>query len=300
MKFKKYVSVVSVYFLVFIWALVLGGAVSWYLICRTSLFSGVTRPVNSENLTREEYDLLLVSKDTPRKLIYLDYYKSANEGYGNVYLYDGSTWTHQQITADDSVSIKPENSLNQSEYKVETDIRGYAPRVRISVPQIFAHMTIRGKKAYSKFGGALSAPSAKVSLDDKNFDCFAAMLVGYNSVPDEKDWMKLGVKTDWLMYFDKDWNFYHLDKTTVEKPSPLYESHSFFSEITGSHKVVYHPEFSVTKSGSNLKLDAESLSLLNLSLTHEFDRKEYLGTSYGALAEGADDGVGVYLNLNTQ
>lgn len=282
----------------FIWMFVAGALISWFILCRTDLFTKNDPIIPINKIAREEYDILFVSKDEPHKLLFIDYYKAGKIIYGNAHYYDGSSWKQETVKSE-TVNVLPINSTNQSAYKINGTVGIDATKIDFSAPEIYTDMTVRARVDFSKFGGATETPSAKITIGENSFDSYSALLVGFNSTEELVDWQSLGVKTDWLMLFDKDWNFYHLDNTVVDIFSPLYESHSFFAKSTNFGNVTYFPNFSLIKSQGKLSIKYGQFNKLDINFTATFDRKDYDGISWGGLATDTNGGVGVYLNINT-
>lgn len=274
----------------FVWMFVAGALIS-RLIKNDPII-----PVNKS--AREEYDILFVSKDKPHKLLFIDYYKVGKTVYGNAHYYDGNSWKQGTIKSE-TVNVLPINSVSQSVYKINGAVNIDAIKIDFSAPEIYTHMTVRARNVFSKFGGATETASARITVGESSFDCYAALLVGFNSTEELLDWQSLGVKTDWLMFFDKDWNFYHLDNTIVDIFSPFYESHSFFAKSSNSGNVAYFPNFSLSRFQNRLSIKYDRLNRLDIDIANTFARKDYGNASYGGLATNNDDGVGVYLNINT-
>ena len=86
-------------------------------------------------------------------------------------------------------------------------------------------ITIRSLPGYTKF---MSESDGKLTINNQSFDAYllytriysvdASELITYNG--------NLGLLTDWIAFWDKDGNFYHIDSTSVEKPIPNYQTHS--------------------------------------------------------------------------
>lgn len=281
----------------FIWTLSLGALVTWFIIYHTNLFDRKPPEISAEKPMREEYDVLLVSKTTPHKLLYIDYYKKAGLTYGNAHFYDGVRW-EQGAFRTDVIKIQPLVSLNNAAYSINGIVKTENETITFIVPEIHTHMTVRAEDDYSKFGGATNSASAGFTVGAESFESYAALLAGYNSQEDVPDWMSLGVHTDWLMYFDKNWNFYHLDKTSVDKFSSAYASHSFFATSFGD-TVDYIQDFDITGSTPVFSVTSSGLKKLNLTLGEKFNRIDYNGTSWGGLALGDGGGLGVYLTIDT-
>jgi len=282
----------------FAWAFLTGVLTAWFIISHTDLFPKKDPPSIVTDHTREEYDLLFVSKDLPHKLLFIDYYTNGKVVYGNTHYYNGTSWK-QGAVANDTVSALPTESVNRSVYKLMGSVNIDGTVIDFSAPEIYTHMVIRARETFGKFGGATETPSAKLAVDGDSFDCYAALLVGFNSTEDLADWKSLGVKTDWLMFFDKDWNFNHLDNTVVDRFSPLYESHSFLAGLVDSTRVTYFPDFAVSGSRDSLAVNTNGSERFNIKITDTFDRRGYDGVSWGGLATNKDGGAGVYLSIDT-
>ncbi len=282
----------------FIWMFLAGALVSWFIGHRTDPVTTNDPIIPVNRIAREEYDVLFVSKTAPHKLLFIDYYKVGKIAYGNVHYYDGNSWK-QRIIQNAAIDVLPITSLSQSAYTINGTVDIDAVKIDFSAPENYTDMTVRARINFSKFGGATETSSAKLTVGEDAFDCYSALLVGFNSTEEPVNWQSLGVKTDWLMFFDKDWNFYHLDNTVVDIFSPLYESHSFFAKSTYSNSVTYLPDFSLSRSQNKLSVKYDQLNKLDTDIAATFDRGDYGGTSWGSLATGAGGGVGVYLNIDT-
>jgi hypothetical protein len=256
---------------------------------------------------QREYDLVLISKDLPRRAYSLDYVVRDDISYGYIYVYDGSSWRSVQLNEGNfaiqdlgdqggmTSSIKVGFSMGRKEYRIE-------------VPEIATPITIKSSNDYSKFAGATKLPTATVNIDgDKTSRKFyAALLRGFNTNIYNLDLVEYGVNTDWLLFWDQDWNFYHLDKTTVEKFHPSYKSHSVFvrlgtDEASDQLDIVHYSPDILVRTRDNLvevfsPKDASSPKI-SFNKGSSYKRVGYSGLSEGFFVDSSDGGVGLYQSI---
>jgi hypothetical protein len=83
----------------------------------------------------------------------------------------------------------------------------------------------------------------------------------------------IGVTTDWVAFWDTQGNFYHIDSSTVSKPTPIYKTHTLgiFKTVSGA----ISKSFSVTASrDSKTPPDAYTFSIQNpIMATLKLQRK---------------------------
>ncbi|MFZ5424373.1 MAG: hypothetical protein ACOZAO_01090 [Patescibacteria group bacterium] len=253
-------------------------------------------PKNSNDF-REEYDVVIVSEETPYKVLVVDYFIENNRHFGWAHFYNDGVW-ESTVLKPNSMAISDVDSLNQYVSSVKGSFFIQDTKFDINIPEIYTSMVIRAEKPFVKFGGSTSKSDVFFSIDGELINSRAVLLKGYNTQIFDLDLSEYGVQTDWLVFWDSSKNFYHLDKTSLTKPHPIYTAHDFFSVQSfdtevGNVTYFLHPDV-VAHSSSNSALVKTDLTALELNLGSRYSTHNYGFSSYVTDSTG---GVGVYLHL---
>lgn len=234
-----------------------------------------------------DYDLLLVTDSNPKRLLHINHieFYSENSFYAQAtYNFDNSGWTTQKISTG-SLKVQ-EVTYNDStrELSISGKMILGKNNVDISVESLDLDMVVRAQKTGSKFAGATPGAEAKLYINGISYDAHVAMTAGYFNKYSAVDTQALKVKTHWLMYFDKNWNFYHLDNSSVQFPTPEYYSHSFLGKIDGLNgSVSYYDSLIVTNPSEDIL---------------RFSARETFGGSRSDYQLNVDNSLNLYRNAD--
>lgn len=199
-----------------------------------------TTPSKSLDLT--DFDIMLATPTDPKLLVEINHITNNAEGYAQAqvaYSLDGSSLATQLIPLE-SVSVSQINTnRNNREYSVVGDFTLKGKKVTFEIPSINLSMVVRAQPAVGKFGGSTANPTAKLTIEGKESAAYAAMTAGFFNKYVPVDVEKQKVMTHWLMFWDENWNFYHLDLTTMDFASADYYPHTFYSKVSGGNLVTY-------------------------------------------------------------
>jgi hypothetical protein len=267
---------------------------------------GYIPPPTGDITFQHEYDLVLITATEPHDIVYVEFVSTDDTDYGYAHYMHNDIWRSVQLTGA-NFSLKDKKDLNQYVSTVEAGFVLANTVFKIAVPEIYTNMVIRAEADFTKFGGATPLPTAVLQRNNTIEKCYAALLKGYNTAIFNADLGKYGINTDWLMYWDEDWQFYHLDKTTLEREHPKYDAHEFMGSIRASGNrggtVSYYSAISILEERQGVRTISFSSGEKRqaLALKNEAYFEKYLHT--GARVEGSlvlsrsDAGVGVYLRV---
>lgn len=286
----------------FIWSFVSGIFVTYLLFMSPK---STPPPPDSKKETIEEYDIVAVSEEQPHMMLVFDFIKRGEGFYGSGHYYNGASWESQVLTFKDSpVSDVASRNNSVNFISIETSIN--KNRFILDVPGIYTNMVIRAQEDYVKFGGSTQDSALYLTINNKPIKSYVALLKGYNFNYVEEDIEDLGVSTDWLIFWDRDWNFYHLDKTTVLNPSPYYSSHELFAAITKSENnfgtVSYFSGVDIERTKSGIRvhyLKEGQLQILGMLVDSGYKRFGYENMAHSYLATVDDRGIGLYMRLDS-
>jgi hypothetical protein len=263
----------------------------------------INKPTSIANLQLEltDFDILVVTDETPAKIFHLNYIDNKKEDYAQfqvAYTLDGVNLEFQMVPI--SALKWDQLQSNNSEYSLSANFSIADVPVVISVPSVYLDMVVRAQPEVGKYAGATPAATANVTIAGDYIPAYVGMTAGFFNKFTPVDLKAMGVKTNWLLFFDKDWNFYHLDVTSVEKPSQDYYSHAFFAQNVASTRLVqYAKDISVTKSANSLQLTAK---MADIPIVNTYELKDAVVPYSGAklqLIEGAYEVKGIYTFLDS-
>ncbi|MCA9391577.1 hypothetical protein KC614_00040 [candidate division WWE3 bacterium] len=308
---KKQKSVVLVMVIALIWTFGLGYATHWLFNPKSGTPNIYPTPTPTQS-GHNEYDLLLATTSDPPMIYYIDHFEY-DFGYGSTYMYYSTfndTLSRINIPTD-ALTIYDTNDGNRDTVSVTGGFDTELGSININIPEIALTMTVRSGDVYTKFGGSTKEATGEISINgEEPMNVYAALLKGGSSNYPDVDVYKLGVRTDWLMYWDKDWNFYHLDKTSVNVENDNYLPHEFFSRINsqGDSKVTrvdYLEGFQISTFLEKITITQPSLGtdtdIMNLKRLETVSRPYYEDVSaLSTIKNENGEGVGVYIILNTR
>lgn len=231
----------------------------------------ITNSVTSnDNVFRKEYDLMVVTVEKPHKIVALDFYETtgAQQNFvGNIHYYDGTSWQNYQLN-ESQINVQETSSLKQYSNIISAQINAGRENIRITIPEILTPVTIRAEEQFTKFAGATPNAGNYIYINSQPYQSYAAFLKGFHTNPPSSfDIFDLGLDTNWLMYFDENWNFYHLDKTVTVRKADFYPDHEVFVRQL-------RPDFAFNTAELSGFLNSSELAFLNplnfSSVVHHF------------------------------
>lgn len=220
----------------------------------------IPQPNNQKNqLDLVDFDVLLVTTEAPKKLFHINYVDNAGESYQLAHLdysLDGKTLKSKDIPFANINWKHITTNKSNSEFSVSGSFEADGINYSFEVPSVKLGMVIRAEPTTGKYGGSTNGPTATIISNKNAQTAYAGITAGFFTDYPKVSLSSLQVNTDWFMYFDNDWSFYHLDNTKVKNPTPEYYSHEFFSRIMGSSDVTYYKLNSSTyNSPSSLSIN---------------------------------------------
>lgn len=303
---RNAVSASVLFILAFFWTLAIGIVGTWLVIDQLLPITTTAPPVRitnpREEITQEEYDIVIVTKEKPYKVVALEILRDNNgPKSAQAHYFDGEWHSARRPTY--IITDKTDTSQLVSRVTFSTST-GYtetlgADTIAAHIESLYTPITIRTEKDYVKFGGATLQSGEYLTINGEPVESYAAMLKGYNKNTFNVDIEQHKVVTDWLMYWDKDWNFYHLDKTDVGVPHPKYESHEFFAKLINEGalgSVKYNFIDSVQNLESQVVVTDVEGSVLTLNEGPGYNRSG--NEKFPAkIVTGENGGIGIYITV---
>jgi hypothetical protein len=144
------------------------------------------------------------------------------------------------------VMIDPTRVLKQS---AQGDITVGGTRISFDTGLLYNEIGMRSLPGYTKF---MSRGSGTLTINDEKFDAFMlyTRIYSLNATDIQFYNQPIGLTTDWLAFWDTQGDFYHIDVTDVETPTPIYQSHRIgvYDDVDGT----VAKTFSVTVNRNSL------------------------------------------------
>jgi hypothetical protein len=260
-----------------------------------------TKCNNTKELDLIDIDLFIVSTNHTSDLVHINYVDNRSQSYSQaqvVYSLGGKPLVASQIPFKSIEWRQISENTSNLEYSFSGSFRLGGDTVEFEIPSINLEMVIRASQDVGKFGGV--TPNASVKINGVESSAHVAVTAGFFNKFVPVNIAAQKVRTDWMMYFDKDWNFYHLDKTETEIPTADYYPHSFLAEVASPGGTVrYLDDFSLSKP------DPQTLSLRSMDGDTQLDENytvedsviPYRGAKL-SLIRGTNGGIGVHLYIS--
>jgi hypothetical protein len=209
--------------------------------------------------------VIVVTKDNPRINLVAsvtrteqekDYLQNTRVSY-----YDGNTWTRQtdSKTTKDSgvvsnnllkswdVTIDQSRVLKQT---VHGEVTINNTSVAFSTGILQNEIGMRSLPGYTKF---MSNGSGTININGTVHQAYIVYtrIYSLNAADIQYYNQSLGLTTDWIAFWDAKGNFYHIDKTSVDKPTQIYQTHQIgvLEDATGAVTKTF--EVKVTRDSKN-------------------------------------------------
>ncbi len=263
-------------------------------------------PINlvTKDLALTDFDILVVTEDLPHKIFHINHLDNKVENYAQSqleYSLDGTNIKQQSIEYSAVKWEQLKSNGDNSQYTISANFKLGTNVVEISIPSIFLNTVVRAQPTVGKYAGSTLDPNVEVTLNGQTHKAYAGVTAGFFNDFTPVDIYKLQVHTHWLMFFDKDWNFYHLDVTDVKYPTESYYSHKFYSIGNNATNAVNYAKDIVVSSDSASALTVD-YSLAHTPITNIFSLKAFVVPYTDAklyLAGDAHEGVGIYMTINS-
>ncbi len=268
-----------------------------------------TECASPKDLDLVDFDIFVTTTLKPYKIIHLNHLNNKVEAYSQTqveYLFAGNTLKKAQIPFESIKWQQVSENQNNLEYAFTGSFTVGNDKVEIQIPRIYLDMVIRAQPDVGKFGGSIASPDAKIIVNGQENNAYAVVTAAFFNKFTPVDYKAAKVRTHWMMFFDKDWNFYHLDKTEVENQSDAYYAHSFFSKISGTDTTVrYFTDINASgvPASSLLVTYSQDGTALEKNFTLKSSVTPYPGASMFLIeandgSEGTE-GVGLYLYVDS-
>ncbi len=183
--------------------------------------------------------IMLVSKQEPHISLIATATRHQNEqGYTQntrVSYFNGNDWARklaQNATSDSAIVSNAlfkrwEIDINKSrvlKQRVDGEILIGGDALAFSTSELENEIGMRSLPGYTKF---MSNGSGTLKVNGNNLAVHVlyTRIYSLNSADIQFYNQPLGLTTDWVAFWDNQGNFYHIDNTQVDRPTPIYESH---------------------------------------------------------------------------
>jgi len=262
-------------------------------------------PKTAYSLDLTDFDILLVSPENPNVMFHVNHLDNRTENYKTTFLnytLDGTTLKSVQIPFENITwEHIPSNDANgNSVYKITGVFTIENKIIYFEVPSINLTMNIRAQPDAGKYGGVTADPSTLLKIDNTDYYSYAAVTAGFFTNYPTINMEKAGIRTHWAMYFDKDYNFYHLDLTNVQNPTPDYYSHAFLSQIKNEDdSVVYYTPTRLIGGNGGISLGySKGLDFITKDFNQVGQTNPYRYAKMNIIKEDAG-GMGVYSYIDS-
>ena len=184
--------------------------------------------------------LVFITEESPHQILLINSNrqqmgKSVFAQSSNVNFFDGQVWrradddtlTSQAEVASDSVITAWQIGIEQSRVTGEI-ISGQAIvdgwSINFATDRLENEMTVRSWPGYTKF---LSSSHGTITISGRTMAAKVAYTQIYSMNTDEIQFANthLPLESMYAMFWDEAGNFYHIDVTDVDTPTPVYDSH---------------------------------------------------------------------------
>lgn len=166
--------------------------------------------------------------------------------------YDGSSWIRKSdsMTTPDSTivsgnlvkswetDIDPSRVLKQT---VKGDIAYNNTALNFATGVLQNELGIRSLPGYTKF---MSNGTGTLTVNGTAHQAYVlySRIYSLNASDIQFYNQPFGVTTDWIAFWDTQGNFYHVDNTGVDKPTPIYQTHQIgiMEDVNGSVTKTFH------------------------------------------------------------
>lgn len=296
MKEKSILLVLLIFAL--LWTFVVGAGLGWLIGDKNQPAPRPQPPIEIPGLGEEEtavqYDIIFVTKEENPRILSIGTWKKGNIQDGGAHYYNPKSGQWTNITKYiDTFSVTDDQGLNQLTSTITGTVEIENDYFAFNVDLIKTPMVVKAKERHVKFAGTTETT---LVINDEKVPARVALLKDYNKDSVYFDLKEYGIETDWLVYWDENDNFYHLDITTMEKFNPLYEPHEFFAVLTPNNVIEHFENFLSVQNGDKVEItkNNEPVFILDLGPYYERGRSGIAKTYVASTNEG---GIGAYLSI---
>ena len=270
--------------------------------------------------------VILVAKDAPHYSIVATAARQEGDSkYAQnfrVSYFNGESWVRKQSakTSEDAAistndllkewvtKIDPSRVLKESamgNIKIENN------EIKFSTGVLQNEIAMRSLPGYTKF---MSKGKGTLTVNGQNYEAYVLYTRTYslNAADIQFYDQPFGVTTDWVVFWDTNGNMYHIDSTSVEKPSPIYQTHMIGILDTSDKSIMKTFDLNVSRSNEipptkytiNLKspinqtLELNLLNSINKAPNNSF--KWFMGQVKGSVNSNGEkvEGIGLVEYIN--
>lgn len=229
-----------------------------------------------------EDTIIAVTKDKPSLTIAASVVRIEQDSnftqYSRMSYFDGKSWNRQSdtkttpnsaIVSDNlvkswSTTIDPSRVLKET-VRGEFTI-GDKPKVGFSTGILENEIGVRSLPGYTKF---ISSAPGTLTVDGLDYPAYIAYTRIYSLNAKEIQFYNqpFGLTTDYVVFWDTQGNFYHIDATQVDKPTPIYQTH----------------QLGVVKDTNSTVTKTFSISTIRDTVNPPLHYTYYMGTPVNAL-----------------
>jgi hypothetical protein len=196
--------------------------------------------------------------------------------------FDGSTWVRKfvqgnhpgagifsnQFITQWSEKIDPSRVLKE---QITGAVAIEQTRLGFDSGAVFNEISMRSLPGYSKF---MSRGNGSLTINGKKYDAYVLVSAIHSlNIADIQFYSSpIGVTTDWIAFWADDGTFYHVDATSVTKPTPIYASHQIGIREDANGAVL--KTFSITTTRDSVRDPSQYRTVLNMPVgdTLQFNR----------------------------
>ncbi len=227
--------------------------------------------------------IMVVTKDTPRLNLIASVARTEKQEGGfaqssRASYFDGSKWTRTSVgnNAPDSAivsnnlvnnwatTIDPSRVLKQT---AQGKITINNTPVFFSTGDLKNEISMRSLPGYTKF---ISYGSGTLTVNGVTHNAYIAYTRIYSLNASDIQFYNepFGLTTDYIAFWDSEDNFYHIDKTSVDKPTTKYQTHEIgvFEDKDGAVKKSFAVEIDRDSQTPPTKYTASILGSINAKL----------------------------------
>jgi hypothetical protein len=264
--------------------------------------------------------VLFITTDTPHQVL-IGSMVRVEEDKKYIYntrvsFYDGTKWERKtgsqktdtpklitnDLVQDWSINIDATRLLKE---QVKGTIQVGANSMKFQSSQLQNELGIRSLPGYTKF---MSEGNGQLTINGISHPAKAlyTRIYSMNTADIQFYNEPIGVTTDWIAFWDANGNFYHVDSTSVSKPTPIYKTHTLGILKTALGAVSKTFNINTTRD-TNTPPDAYTVSLqYPIGATLSLQRKSsinkapngtydwYMGTVEGSVTSSTSMGTSGY------
>lgn len=259
----------------------------------------VTQPTTQNNAPQVEQDstkflpgkfyfddtLIAITKEsTPRSIVATTTRVQQEKDYAQntrVSYFNGSNWLRKIVSHPNSDSAMVSDQIIKNwQTKIDStrvlkesstgEIQMDNTKIGFYTGPLENEISIRSLPGYTKF---LSRGEGSLTIDGKEIPAHILYTHIYSSNAQEIQFYNqpFGLTTDWIAFWDEEGNFYHVDTTSVDKPTSTYQTHKLGIVENLQGQVTKTFDLSIVRDNNNppssYKISLNSPINLSIDLT---------------------------------